>query len=112
MKSEGSQDRPVIVTVDNRYVRGNGEERIKTQEEKIVEVRRFDTTPAVVRRGYGLTVNLGNYESARVSVEVQVPCYVQDVEMADEFASTFCEKRIKEEIASIRGRDAAGKSPL
>ncbi len=112
MKKEEGQDHPVIVTVDNRYIRGNGEETVKTNETEVAEVRRFDTTPAIVRRGYGLTINLGSYESARVSVEVSVPCYVQDVVMADEFATEFCEKRIKEEIASIRGRDAAGKSPL
>ena len=112
MKKEEGQDRPVTVTVDNRYVRGNGEERVKTETTDVVEVRRFDTTPAVVRRGYGMTINLGNYESARITVEVSVPCYVQDLAEADEFASEFCEKRIKEEIKSIRGRDAAGKSPL
>lgn len=112
MKKEEGQDHPVTVTVDNRYVRGNGEEKVKTNETEVDEVRRFDTAPAIVRRGYGLTINLGNYESARVSVEVSVPCYVQDLALADEYASAFCEKRIKEEVKSIRKNDAAGKPPI
>lgn len=104
-----SQDRPVIVTVDNRYVRGSGEERIKTQEDEVIEVRRFDTEPALVRRGYGFTVNLGGYESAKITVEITVPCYVQDIELADEFATKFVEKRMQKEIGDVR--DASKKKP-
>lgn len=106
------QDHPVIVTVTNRYVRGNGEEVVTKDDTEIPEVRRFDTDVARIRRGYGLTINMGNYESARVDVQVEVPCYVQDLELADEFASKFAEERIKKEVDSVRGTSSGKKSPF
>jgi hypothetical protein len=104
------QDRPIVVTVNNRFVRGNGEEVPVLEETEIGEVKRFDTTPAMVRRGYGLTVNMGNFENARIHVEVEVPCYVQDLALADEYAAKFCENRIKKEVLSIREKDKVGSS--
>lgn len=112
MKKEGGpQDHPVIVTVDNRYVRGNGEEVVETPPEpETVEVRRFDTAPAFVRRTFGLTIRLAPFENAKIGVEVQVPCYVQDLKLADEFASEFCKKRMEAEVSEILKKNP--KNPL
>jgi hypothetical protein len=103
MAKEKEQERPVIVTVDNRFIRGDETEICITAESEVVEVRRFETTPAVVSRGYGLTLNQTNYESARIDVRVEVPCYLADLEKADEFAAAFCEKRLRKEVAEARG---------
>lgn len=98
------EEHPVVVTIDNRFLRG-GEEvpDLSKHENRILKVVPFETPPAFVRRGYGLTLNLGNFESARVDISLTVPCYVQDVEEADEFARQFVERRIKAETASARG---------
>lgn len=102
MSQNGPGEYPVIVFVDSRYVRSGVEETVK-QGEEVVAVAKFETQPALVRRGYGLTINQGNYESARVDISVTVPCYVEDLEAADEFARRFVEERIEKEVASVRG---------
>lgn len=99
---EGDQEHPVIVRVDNRYVHGKGNETCITAEDEVVEVRRFETTPAIVRRGFGLTLNQGNYESARIDVSVEVPCYLADIAKADKWAAAFCEERVRKEVAEAR----------
>jgi hypothetical protein len=103
MAKEQAQEHPVIVRVDNRFVRGDKTETSITAVEEIVEVQKFETTPAIVRRGYGMTLNQGNYESARIDVSIEVPCYLADIEKADEFAARFCEERVRKEIAEARG---------
>ena len=103
MSKQGDQERPVIVRVDNRFVHGKGNETCITAVDEVVEIRRFETTPAIVRRGYGLTLNQGNYESARIDVSVEVPCYLADIAKADQWAAKFCEDRVTEEVKQARG---------
>lgn len=105
------QERPVIITVDNRFIRADKTEICITAIEEVVEVRKFTTTPAVVHRGYGLTLNQGNFESARIDVRVEVPCYLADMAKADEFADRFCEDRVRQEVAEAREHKTK-KSPI
>lgn len=105
------EERAVIVTVDNRFVHGNGTETCVTKSTEVVEVKKFRTKPAVVRRGYGVTVNQGNYESARIDVWVEVPCLIQDVVLADKWAAKFIEERLIEEVASVKGGKPPPKEP-
>lgn len=51
----------------------------QTGESEKINVKLFATTPAKVSVGLGRTVNLGNYESARVDVMITVPCYVEEI---------------------------------
>lgn len=111
MEKEKGMERPVIVRVDNRFVRGDGTEVCVTAVDEVEEVRKFDTTPAVVRRGYGLTLNQGNYESARIDVSVEVPCYLPDIAKADEFAAAFCEERVRKEVTEAR-KHQKKKAPI
>lgn len=105
MAQENEQERPIVARIDNRFVRGDKSEVTVTAKDEVLEIKKFETTPAVVRRGYGLTMNLGNYESARIDVGIEVPCYIADIEKADEFARRFVDKRIKEEVRSVREPD-------
>lgn len=112
-----SESRPVVITVENRFVRSTGEEVKVTDERELGEVREFKTKPAVVRRSFGVTLNQGNYESARIDVSVEVPCYLEDVELADEYARAFCEKRLRQEVLGIKPKGngssiEAKKSPI
>lgn len=72
-------------------------------ENLTLDVRTFVTEPAIITRGYGLTLNLGNYESARVDVGIRLPAYREEAEEADEFAKKWCEDRIKAEVDEVRG---------
>jgi hypothetical protein len=68
----------------------------------VLNVHVFATAPAVVRRGYGLTLNLGNYESARLDVSIELPCYVEEIAEADTLAEEFCATRLQEEVRKCR----------
>lgn len=75
-------------------------------EEDIVAIHKFETEPAVVHVDYALTMNLGNYESAKISVSVSVPCYKEEIDEAYEFAQAWVEERLSKErdmITSSRG---------
>ncbi len=79
-----------------------GEEKV---EDHIHQVGTFKTTPARVTISKGLTLNLGNYESARVTVGVEIPCYVEEVEAVAEAINVLVEKRLQDEVLDIRGED-------
>lgn len=94
--------RPIVITVDHRFVRASGAEVCITKSEDFSEAKEFTAKPAVVRRAFGVTLNQGNYESARIDVQVEVPCYLEDVERADEWARTFCEQKLRDEVLLIK----------
>jgi len=94
-------ERPIIITVNNRFKRRTGKEVVVNEENVIGEVHRFVTQPAIVRRGYGVTLNQGDFNSARIDVTIEVPCYVEDIELADKWAQKFVETRLTAEIASL-----------
>lgn len=109
------QQRPVIVTVDCRYIHADKTETCITNSTEIVEVHEFTTQPAKVRRSYGFTFNQGNFESVRADVAIEVPCYLADVNKADLFATSFVNKRIESELveaAALKKKREGRKSPL
>lgn len=77
----------------------NGEEE---NEDKDMEVRRFESEPAYVRANYGLTINLGNYESARCDVSVTLPCYMEEIDAAFVEAWKIAKREIQDQVKSIR----------
>jgi hypothetical protein len=91
----------------------NGKEAVEEEgDEGIIAVHRFETEPANVSVDYSLTMNLGNFESARISVSVQIPCYREEIDDAYEFASAWVEQRIGEERNKIVGEPGKKGSPL
>lgn len=74
------------------------------KEEADLEVRTFEVEPAYVRGGYGLTINLGNYESARCDVSVSLPCYREEVKEALQVAFKLSEDAIQEQVSKIHAR--------
>ncbi len=61
-----------------------------------LEIKYFETQPALVQAKYGLTINLKNYESARVDASVTLPCYVEEIPAAFNKAFEIAEERVKE----------------
>jgi len=84
-----------------------------TGDEDVIAIHKFETETAMVSVDYALTMNLGNYESARISVSVTVPCYKEEVDEAYEFAQAWAEQRLEKERNMINSnRNGGGQSPL
>lgn len=86
-------------------------------EEEVIEedlaVHQFITTPAEVEVGVALTMNLGNFESAKLSVSLRLPCYKEEIEDAYTYAQSFVESRIDKERSLITAsRKGKANSPL
>jgi len=101
-------EKPTTITVTKQYKLQSGEAEADPTNETI-EVTKFDTEPAKVRVGFGLTINLGNYESARLDVSVEVPCYKEQVDDAYAAAKGWVEERVQEEVAEIKSGTAKSK---
>ena len=50
----------------------------ETEDREHIEIRPFATVPAKVQVKLGRTINLGNYESARIDVSMEIPCYREE----------------------------------
>ena len=103
-------DHAIVAIIDNRFVFKKETQREQSTEE-IVAVLKFDGDVAKVRRGYGLTLNLSNYESARLDVTVEVPCYLADIDAADEWARQWVETRVVREVENVRGEGTTDGKP-
>jgi len=88
--------------INGRWTKNKSDLRV-VEDSEIIHVHEFKGAVAKVERGYGLTINLGKFESARVDVFITVPCHVEDIENADTFAKKWCSDRIRQEVANIRG---------
>lgn len=68
--------------------------------------------PANVMVEYGLTLNLGNYESARLAVSVTVPCAVEEIDATHAAASQWVESKVMQErknlLAELRDVQSGG----
>jgi len=101
---------PTVVTVRRQFLEGGEPASLPEEKTEVIEVHRFVVEPAKVQVGRGLTLNMGNYESARLDVGIEVPCYVEEVDSAYEWARRWVEKRIGEEHKSIKGHVDKKKS--
>ena len=72
-------------------------------EDKVetIEVVPFKTEPAKVSVGLSTTINMGNYESAKVDVFVSLPCYREEVESTYKAALSFVQAKVTQERAAI-----------
>lgn len=62
----------------------------------------FEGPSAVAHVAASVTMNLGNYQSAKVEYGATVPCLVEELPQAWEFAYKLADQRMKEKVASIR----------
>ena len=92
------------VLVDRQFTKAGKLTDSDTVQDNL-EVRTFLAAPAGVSVGYGATINLGDYESAKVNVQVSVPCYTEELDEAILFASGIAEKRVRREVAEIKGEE-------
>lgn len=89
--------------VTKQFVVGKKEGVPQTTEETLA-VHRFATDAAKIEVSLGLTLNLGNYESARLSVGMTVPCYKEESDDAFNWAKEWISERLKVEVQNIRDK--------
>jgi hypothetical protein len=65
-----------------------------------VQVPIFHTVPAKIRISGGITKNLGDYNSARFDVSIEMPCYPEQSELdrAKQYVSDMVENYLREEM--------------
>lgn len=78
--------------------------------EEILHVHRYVTTPALAEFKLGGTVKMADFEYARVDVGITVPCYREELDAANDFASDYVSKRFVREIQEARSFVAGKKS--
>jgi len=66
-----------------------------------LQVRSFKTEPAYAKFGGGNTVNLGDYNGARLYVEVSIPCYLEELPSAMKHAQSFVSDVLDAEMAEL-----------
>lgn len=69
---------------------------------ELLAVRTFVTEPAHVGIDMGLTLNLGNFESARIDVRLSEPCYVEEKDDAYNASKSWVEARLMSEVRDVR----------
>ena len=89
----------VVVTVERRKGKAITSQ---DQREEIIEME--DTGKASVGVGLGMTINLGNYQSAKVDVHVTLPSDPDSLEETYDKAAEFCKAHIKKEVAAIKSK--------
>jgi hypothetical protein len=79
-----------------------------TQEK--IRVPIFHTTPARVRVSGSVTRNLGDYNSARVEVSIELPCYPEqsEVQRTYDYISGLLDTMIPAELAKAAGDGTNG----
>lgn len=92
----------VTAVVHRQYTQNNAPVGEAKTTNETLEVHQFVTEPAKVGVNMGLTLNLGNFESARIDVSISVPCYREETDEAYRYAREWVETRLGEEVQSVR----------
>lgn len=74
------------------------------------KLRQFSSEPAVVRVSMGSTLNMGNYQSLRLGVDLALPCEPAAVEAAFKQAASFVEKKLGELVLKNAPASAQGNT--
>lgn len=76
----------------------------ESEKSEPIHVRRFpsDVPVANITYGKGETINMGNYESIRIYVQISLPCPIEEIEQAYLAAEEFVAVKLEEETNSIR----------
>ena len=70
-------------------------------KESTIEIGSFEGPTAVVRISGGATVNMGNYQTSRVEVGIEVPCYPEEVPEVYRTVQATVEAKLKAEIDEL-----------
>lgn len=93
---------PTVAFVQRQFFSGKDAKGPPEVKNETIQVRRFLTEPAKVSVAMGLTLNLGNYEAARIDVSLTSPCYQEERDDAYEDSKRWVETRLQKEVEDIR----------
>jgi hypothetical protein len=83
------------------YVERSFTYREPESESGKIPIRPFIGSPAYVKYQYGVTINMGDYNSARVEVSLSMPCYVAEVDQTAEAVARWVGDRCIKEQAEL-----------
>lgn len=86
----------------NREIRKSGKVVDEKADEEEIEITAFEGEVARVGLDAAMTINLGNYQSAKVGVFLSVPCYPEEVAEVFDVVKATVEKRMAEEVAEVQ----------
>lgn len=104
-----TDDRRNGLVATSAEIVSRGEILAERHKEEIVERKKIEGPAASVGVNMGTTINLGNFQSARIDVQVTLPCAPEDVEATYKEVCDFARTHIREEAKSIREMAAAQK---
>ena len=93
-----------VIEVTRSGYPGGPEEEVET-----LQVPKFEGPVAFVRVEGSVTRNMGDYNSVRVAVMVELPCYptVADIDRAHGWCSSKVDQKIQHELQVAVGGDQA-----
>jgi hypothetical protein len=100
--SRAEQHIPTVAFVQRQFFRGKEPTSELEVKNETLQVHRFLTEPAKINVSMGLTLNLGNFEAARIDVGLVVPCYREETDDAYVYAKKWVETRLGTEVQDIR----------
>ena len=83
-------------------------EETKNQDEAF-NTPPFAGTPAVITFDAATTINLGNFQSAKVGVGLHYPCDPRKLDEGFEFVQKWVTTRMEQEVAGIRASKVRGR---
>jgi len=90
-----------LVTVRKQF-RVSGENSEIEETVDTIDVHKFVTEPAKIEFKLGVTMNLGDFESARVDIGVSMPCYKEELREAYAYSRQIAESVIADEKTKIK----------
>lgn len=66
-----------------------------------IEIGSFEGPTAVVRISGGATVNMGNYQTSRIEVGIEMPCYPEEVPEVYRTLQQTIEAKLKFEVDEL-----------
>lgn len=96
--------------VAKQYKDSEGNITLDTTKEETISVQTFVTEPAKVQVELGLTLNVGNYQSARITIGLVLPCYKEEADAAFQYAKDWVGERAQQEADEVRKFFEAGSA--
>ena len=85
----------------HRTVKLDGTDQESASTQETLKVHAFATVPAVVTASPGITISR-NFQSVRLDISVQIPCYREEVKAAQDYAYNLAKERLMQEIPEIQ----------
>jgi hypothetical protein len=113
-KSKGKKVQVKHTTVRVQKTLKIGQQLVYEKDaEEEMDTRAFETEPAKVSVGKGITIALAKYESARVDVHVSIPCYLEEVHEVYQALNGWVSRKVEDEARALRAyRDELRRSRL